>query len=63
MKLLQGCWIARLKAVNPADTNTSVINYYQGKEGTLMTEVLHEFIQVLVGRRAGMGHCTTSIDA
>ncbi|XP_042887210.1 nardilysin-like isoform X2 [Penaeus japonicus] len=48
MQLLQGCWIARLKAVNPADTNTSVINYYQGKEGTLMTEVLHEFIQMVM---------------
>lgn len=46
MELTGGCWIARVNGLNPANTNSYVVNYYQYKEGTLTLEVLLEFIQV-----------------
>ncbi|XP_069175846.1 nardilysin-like [Procambarus clarkii] len=48
LELLNGCWVARVNGINPADTNSSVINYYQYKEGTPMLEVLLEFIQMVM---------------
>ncbi|XP_071521407.1 nardilysin-like [Panulirus ornatus] len=48
LELTCGCWIARVNGLNPVDTNSSVINYYQYKEGTLTLEVLLEFIQMVM---------------
>lgn len=48
LELTCGCWIARVNGLNPVDTNSSVINYYQFKEGTLTLEVLLEFIQMVM---------------
>nr|XP_053649483.1 nardilysin-like [Cherax quadricarinatus] len=48
LELLNGSWVARVNGCNPADTNSSVINYYQYKEGSLMLEVLLEFIHMVM---------------
>lgn len=51
-KLPSGCNVARAHGFNPADTNSSVINYYQSDPGTGETEVLHEFIQMVMDEPA-----------
>ncbi|XP_042206684.1 nardilysin-like [Homarus americanus] len=48
LELQSGCWVARVNGVNSADTNSSVVNYYQYKEGSLMLEVILEFIQMVM---------------
>ncbi|XP_068246780.1 nardilysin-like [Palaemon carinicauda] len=51
-QLQNGCYAARAHGFNPADTNSSVINYYQSDPGTKETEVLHEFIQMVMDEPA-----------
>lgn len=48
LELPGGCHVARANGFNPADTNSSVINYYQSDPGTARTEVLQEFIQMVM---------------
>ncbi|XP_063845990.1 nardilysin-like [Scylla paramamosain] len=47
-ELAKGSWAVRAKAVNPANTNTSIISYYQHKQGSLKLEVMHEFIDMVM---------------
>ncbi|KAK7078176.1 Nrd1 complex RNA-binding subunit [Halocaridina rubra] len=47
-ELNNGCQVARAYGFNPADTNSSIINYYQGDPGSARSEVLHEFIQMIM---------------
>ncbi|KAK3870248.1 hypothetical protein Pcinc_024512 [Petrolisthes cinctipes] len=48
LEMLGGAWVVQAEGVNPADTNSSVINYYQHREGDLATEILLEFIQMVM---------------
>lgn len=47
-ELAGGAWTLRARAANPSNTNSSVINYYQHKQGSLKLEVLHEFIDMVM---------------
>ena len=46
MELLPGDWAVHVDSINPADINSTVINYYQAEAATLFTEVLNEFLLV-----------------
>ncbi|KAA0190051.1 hypothetical protein HAZT_HAZT004703 [Hyalella azteca] len=42
--LKPGTTVVRVKSVNEADGNSSIVNYYQGKAGTLRDQVLSDFL-------------------
>ncbi|XP_076033223.1 nardilysin-like isoform X2 [Oratosquilla oratoria] len=44
----ESCWIARVQGINQADSNSSVINYYQYGPGKLEQEILNEFVLMIM---------------